>query len=114
MARRESPERNRAGASKLKTIAAIRISPVSIVTVGSRPSKSPSDGRGVAEAGPVVAASDDIAYGPFLLALRRDGSRAYADENDDPSNESKRVGGHSKQGQPILNDRQQNNPENRP
>ena len=48
-----------------------------------------------------------------MLALRRDGSGAYADENDDAGNKSKGVGGYAKQGQPILNYRQQDNSEDR-
>ena len=67
MARNVSPERKFDGAA-LKTTTASTIKAPSIVTVGSRPSRSATDVR-LAGDGVVVVTSDDIANGPFLLAL---------------------------------------------
>jgi hypothetical protein len=92
MARRVSPERKLEGASTLKTIAASKIKAASIVTVGSRPSKSATDVRVVGEGVGVMVASDGIADGPLLLALGGNSRGADTDENDDAGDEAERVG----------------------
>src|SRR3981081_4707473 len=68
IARRVFPERKLEGASALKTTAAIKINAASMVTVGSRPSMSATEVRVAVEGVGVLAASDDIAYGSFLVA----------------------------------------------
>ena len=101
MARRVSPERKLEGASALNTSAVSKSKALSIVTVGSRPSRSATDAL-AAGARVVATASGDIANSPFLLALGRQGRRAHARQNDDPGHKPKGIGGNSQEGETIL------------
>src|SRR5690348_8776233 len=106
MARSVSPERKREGASALKKVTAKTIKTPSMVTVGSRPSRSLNEDR-VAGEGGAVAASEGMTNGPFSLALGRVGRGTDADENDDPGDKPERIRRHAKQGEAILEDCQQ-------